>query len=831
MDMEHDGLKQQTPLNVNLGVKRNKESDDIALQPETCSEFGEDISKEEVKKLKPDIVTEKQNNKKFHKVWQSKNRGKGKNMPKPMFGAGFRPLVKADNFYINSSYNPGDTSFQINRKKPNKKKSTKELLKDWVEKEKQNNREVPRVPGLEKDYSICNQVVDLSRLKPTEFKTKKDEKGDIISDEHMGDGNKTSNGDPVAIKTSYAQMVDGVVRKPFNDKIMYYPPSTLPDGSKVIMVAPKIVHKAKEIYKNLLYGYFVGAEPTLGFVKFNLNRMWRTYGIQEINYNGSGIFLFKFKESKHMDTVLELGPWIVANIPLCLKRWEAGVNMSRAAPKTVPVWIVLKDLPLELWETESICRLASCIGNPLTFDKITKTKCSNVHDAGGFARILVEVGIDCEFQNHVQACYPSNGKSQQKVVNIAVEYQNKPDMCSHCQVFGHPWSKCKTRPRTEEELVVAKQDEEKQKLNKNEESTKVHTQVDDDGFIQVTHRKQKNSKGTNNSSNLSRGKQVYVATGPQNGPRQKPNNGPELDKRPTTQQNVAPMQVDGPTINQTALTSDPSSSNAPSHHTENSSKLKSSHTNSECPYTATKPQPNPLRNINPKVDMKELTNRFVLIDDMGGELPDPLYPKNTSTNTPKPAQTTKPSTPPSTTPNSAPPSKLTATLTNPHHQTSVPVVPNHQNLPHSDPSNTPKLKKVADLEKEVNREWIAKQQATLDKGVFGHLSNNQKGDILSYVHNRIIPPDDVIAKWIPTEKCYFKNMCSLNDFLEGYHAVEDIEEINGDIPEAENMEVEGGVVDEVAQEQDGTAKFMVEDLTDQTLSNLHAKKVMGHKPK
>ncbi|KAK9053514.1 hypothetical protein SSX86_027506 [Deinandra increscens subsp. villosa] len=842
--MEHDGVCQQIPLNIKLGEKRSKNSDDNYPHPNKTLSVEEESQQLDVKKLKPSKWVEHQNSKKFHKIWQSKNRGMGKNMPLPSFREGFRPLIKADNFYINSSYRPGDASFQINRKKANKAKSTKELLKEWEEKEKYNNKEATKVPGLEKDYSICNQVVDLSRLKPTEFKTKRDEKGEVVTDENMEEGNNPANEDKVAPKTSYAQMVDGVVRKPFGDKIQYYPPATLPDGSKAIMVTPKIVHKAKEIYRNLLYGYFVGAEPTLGFVKFNLNRMWRSYGIQEINYNGSGIFLFKFKELKQMNTVFDLGPWIVANIPLCLKKWEAGVNMSRAAPKTVPVWIVFKDLPLELWETESICRLASCIGTPLTFDKITKTKCANLQEAGGFARVLVEVGVECDFQDHVQACYPSNEASQPKVVDIAVEYQNRPQMCSYCQVFGHSCHKCKLRPRTLEELEAEKKETENPQTNKTEEVKKATPQTDDEGFTEVTYRKQKSSKNANANQNANREKSFYVARRHQNNSNPKPNSGPDQGHEPMIQQNTKPMQAVGashdiltsksaskdtaqiqqePNLTNLrgvtqpspkpmdidpgqALHKPPNSAetnfNSPKHTQPiHQNAMDQGTSSSKGKATSTMQANKPPRNVNPKVNLKEMANRFILLDEDNNVLPEEVTPCDPKDNHPSS----------STTHTSASRPKPTTTPSNTH---CLPVntdIPHPQACPQPHPSTTTNPKSYAEIDKEVNREWIAKQQSTLENGVFDHLSNNQKGDILNYVHNRIIPPKDVIDGWIPTERCYYKNMCSLNNFIVGYQAVEDIEEINGDGHEGELMEEDGNAVNEVAQEQNGMAKFMVED--------------------
>ena len=39
-----------------------------------------------------------------------------------------------------------------------------------------------------------------------------------------------------------------------------------------------------------------------------------------------------------------------------------------------------------------------------------------------------------------------------------VEYSWKPTKCEHCKVFGHSFGQCKVRPRTEEEVKIAREE-------------------------------------------------------------------------------------------------------------------------------------------------------------------------------------------------------------------------------------------------------------------------------------------------------------------------------------------------------------------------------------
>ncbi|KAK1406016.1 hypothetical protein QVD17_42273 [Tagetes erecta] len=284
-------------------------------------------------------------------------------------------------------------------------------------------------------------------------------------------------------KVSYAAATSGAKSKEFNDLIKYSPPAVLENGEMVVLVEPTIVEKAKTVYSNSLYGYFVGSYVRLDFVRFNLYKMWKKYGVKDISSNGNGIFYFKFQSVEGMEEVLKAGPWIVNNVPLCLNRWEPAICLSKPEPKSVPVWVVFKNLPLELWSTEWICKVASCIGKPITFDNATKFRCANSGGAGGFARVLVEVEVKDIFPESVKIIYLREGEMINKEVLIQVEYHGMPINCRHCKVFGHLFDKCSVRPMTEDEKKAHEINQKKVDSSKGKS-----VKVDEDGFQQPTKR-------------------------------------------------------------------------------------------------------------------------------------------------------------------------------------------------------------------------------------------------------------------------------------------------------------------------------------------------------
>nr|GEY71149.1 integrase, catalytic region, zinc finger, CCHC-type, peptidase aspartic, catalytic [Tanacetum cinerariifolium] len=98
-----------------------------------------------------------------------------------------------------------------------------------------------------------------------------------------------------------------------------------------------------------LYGYFVGTSMDYRVVNSNLSRMWRVYGIESITKTSFRIFFyFKFKSEEGMKTILESGPWMINNIPLVLNLWEPEIWLEKVEPGTIPIWVCVHNIPMEL---------------------------------------------------------------------------------------------------------------------------------------------------------------------------------------------------------------------------------------------------------------------------------------------------------------------------------------------------------------------------------------------------------------------------------------------------------------------------------------------------
>ncbi|GKB24961.1 RNA-directed DNA polymerase, eukaryota, reverse transcriptase zinc-binding domain protein [Tanacetum coccineum] len=143
----------------------------------------------------------------------------------------------------------------------------------------------------------------------------------------------------------------------------------------------------------------------------------------------------------------------------------------------------MKNIPLEAWTKDGISAMASSLGKPLRMDNITAQACVAERGRAEFARVLVEFEVKKDFKEHMLSKFNKILRScrywETKKVKVDVEYQWKPDICSHCMVFGHNKKVCKT---------LGNANEEKGNNVGNKDETRGPNIVDD-GFVEVKNRK------------------------------------------------------------------------------------------------------------------------------------------------------------------------------------------------------------------------------------------------------------------------------------------------------------------------------------------------------
>nr|KAJ0212400.1 hypothetical protein LSAT_V11C400156940 [Lactuca sativa] len=206
-------------------------------------------------------------------------------------------------------------------------------------------------------------------------------------------------------------------------------------------------------YHATLYGFFVGkklAFPTVNHFSF---KMWKTFGLKDIMVNDEGFFFFKFDSKEGMMSVLEGGP--------CL--------------------LTIKGITV----------IANEIGKPIAMDKITQKMCNEHWGRPAFMRFLVEMSAESEWIKELSVISIDFGTGEKVESKCRVEYAWRPDVCTHCKIYGHKNSNCGILNCQKTESVAD--------VVKTEDGNGKKEQVDEEGFILVT---KKNNKGLKANSGV-----------------------------------------------------------------------------------------------------------------------------------------------------------------------------------------------------------------------------------------------------------------------------------------------------------------------------------------
>ncbi|GJR88120.1 RNA-directed DNA polymerase, eukaryota, reverse transcriptase zinc-binding domain protein [Tanacetum coccineum] len=145
-----------------------------------------------------------------------------------------------------------------------------------------------------------------------------------------------------------------------NNKLKLVPCATNSKGKKVVDMDP-IIEEGSKKWGLTMVGKFFGFKMSYREIVGHLKRMWRPYHLDEVIMNEGGLYFFKFKSEEGLQSVIENGPWLVAQKPLFVQRWVAGICLNKPEPSRIPLWVKIFNIPLEAWNVDGISRISNRI--------------------------------------------------------------------------------------------------------------------------------------------------------------------------------------------------------------------------------------------------------------------------------------------------------------------------------------------------------------------------------------------------------------------------------------------------------------------------------------
>ncbi|CAN1783288.1 hypothetical protein LINPERHAP1_LOCUS16232, partial [Linum perenne] len=112
----------------------------------------------------------------------------------------------------------------------------------------------------------------------------------------------------------------------------------------------------------------------------------------------------------------------------------------------LPIWVKLKNVPLEYYSELGLSRISSLLGILLWMD--IETRCGSQL---GFAKICVEISYKFSFPDMISFL-----SDEGILFDVEVEYCNAPSVCSSCSKFGH--KSCAKKAEVKEDPQIPKSD-------------------------------------------------------------------------------------------------------------------------------------------------------------------------------------------------------------------------------------------------------------------------------------------------------------------------------------------------------------------------------------
>lgn len=233
---------------------------------------------------------------------------------------------------------------------------------------------------------------------------------------------------PSAVAPSYAERFKASLRN--LRKISS--PTFLENGTPVVQASESVLLYTSDLWKDHIIAHFHGSIPPAKKIFDDLNPVWGKFGKITVRIISATSCLIFVPSVQTREWILQVGYWQAAHCALSVFPWSSDANLAPLELTTAPTWVILKNVPPQLYSLDGISVIASGIGEPL------HTEHSRL-DPYYFGDTKVKVEIDLgtpppeiiEVRNAV-------GHS----VRIRAQYPRLPPKCCNCGRFGHYLNRC-----------------------------------------------------------------------------------------------------------------------------------------------------------------------------------------------------------------------------------------------------------------------------------------------------------------------------------------------------------------------------------------------------
>lgn len=138
-----------------------------------------------------------------------------------------------------------------------------------------------------------------------------------------------------------------------------------PPSAEEVLLDDSDLQPLEEAWGHSLIGYVAGRFPR----KKALMECCQKWGVNfSYSTHESGWLVFRFQNEEDMNQVISAGPYFIFQRPLLLKVMPPFFDFGNEELNKIPVWVKLRNLPLELWNPQALGKILSKVGLPIRTD-------------------------------------------------------------------------------------------------------------------------------------------------------------------------------------------------------------------------------------------------------------------------------------------------------------------------------------------------------------------------------------------------------------------------------------------------------------------------------
>lgn len=207
------------------------------------------------------------------------------------------------------------------------------------------------------------------------------------------------------------------------------------NGKSKVKVPEDFNDEEVPLWEDFLAGHFPSnAAPHVGKIHVIVNKIWN-FGDKSIQIDvqrvNNSTVKFCIRNEAVRSYVLRRGMWNICALPMMVSKWSPIAEEAQAELQTMPMWVVMKNVPHSMFHWKGLSYIASPVGVPkrLHPDTVMVTSFDD-------AKVFVEVNLKQE----LPTTFYYEIKGEEFCVNY--EYPWLPPKCVTCHKWGHSEERC-----------------------------------------------------------------------------------------------------------------------------------------------------------------------------------------------------------------------------------------------------------------------------------------------------------------------------------------------------------------------------------------------------